>query len=147
VRNLPGAGPRTLTVATDPAQPPDRQPQWTLAGEPPGVVISPEGARELSLNGQRYWVEVPSDPKEVKVSLRSAASSQSILTVKTELPPDDYFNSDCALSVLWAGDLDGDDKLDLVLWESSAHDGVFRLYLSTAARPGDLVGEVGLLFE
>src|SRR5262249_2414259 len=61
VRNLRGAGPRKLVVATDPTKPSDRQPRWTMATEPPPVVISPAEAQALSLNGQRYTVEVPSD--------------------------------------------------------------------------------------
>jgi hypothetical protein len=49
-------------------------------------------------------------------------------------------------SLLWAGDLDGDSKLDLYL-DVSHHYNVSekRLFLSSLAKPGQLVGELGKL--
>lgn len=44
--------------------------------------------------------------------------------------------------VMWAGDLDGDGKLDLLL-NTSAFYWRSTLYLSTLAKPGQLVGEAG----
>ena len=49
-------------------------------------------------------------------------------------------------SLWWAGDLDGDGRLDLIL-SASRHDNVetTRLFLSSQARPGELVHEVAVL--
>lgn len=44
--------------------------------------------------------------------------------------------------VLWAGDLDGDGRLDLLVKTDYAGDG-FALFLSSLAKPGELVGEAG----
>jgi hypothetical protein len=48
--------------------------------------------------------------------------------------------------LLWAGDLDGDGKLDL-LFDLSTHSGAGarRLFLSSAARKGEAVREVAVL--
>ena len=49
------------------------------------------------------------------------------------------------LSVNWAGDLDGDGRLDLVTTFSRKYSyHPRRMYLSSAARPGELVGQVAL---
>ena len=53
--------------------------------------------------------------------------------------------SDNGPFVLWAGDLDLDGRLDLLL-DTSDHENVkeMRLFLSSAAKPGQLVSEVAL---
>ena len=47
-------------------------------------------------------------------------------------------------ALLWAGDLDGDGRLDLVLDESDHYNVTeTTLYLSSTAAPGALVGRAG----
>ena len=48
----------------------------------------------------------------------------------------------------WAGDLDGDDKLDLIMTISSrsGEDATAILFLSSAAKPGELVGMAGSFY-
>lgn len=58
-------------------------------------------------------------------------------------------NSETYMGILWAGDLDGDGKLDMLL-NDVAH-GYCRfswdLYLSTEASPDQLVGKVATFFD
>ena len=50
----------------------------------------------------------------------------------------DYF---CYFTLLWAGDIDGDGKLDFVISDENDNGGnSISLYLSTFAKPGELVG-------
>ena len=55
------------------------------------------------------------------------------------------WESDNGPFVLWAGDLDLDGRLDLLL-DTSDHENVneMRLFLSSAAKPGQFVSEVAL---
>ncbi len=53
-------------------------------------------------------------------------------------------NNDAGWTLLWAGDLDGDGKLDLYADLSFHYDiSERRLFLSSRAKPGQLVAEVG----
>jgi hypothetical protein len=63
------------------------------------------------------------------------------------VPNDQPFSCDEPhFSVQWAGDLDGDGRLDLVTTFSPKYSWYpRRLYLSSAAAPGDLVGLVARL--
>ena len=58
----------------------------------------------------------------------------------------DVYPNSCgeAVSVVWAGDLDGDGKIDLVLDDQPhyAYRVFYRLFLSSQAEPGKLVKEV-----
>lgn len=73
------------------------------------------------------------------VTLRSGATEQELFT-----PEDATFSCDEPhFEVHWAGDLDGDGRLDLLATFSLKYShNPRRLYLSSAAAPGALVGEV-----
>lgn len=50
---------------------------------------------------------------------------------------------DCGWGIYWAGDLDGDGKLDLYLDLANHYNvGQYRLFLSSPAEKGKLVKEV-----
>lgn len=48
--------------------------------------------------------------------------------------------------LIWAGDLDGDNKLDLLFEDSGDNWSSRRLFLSSAAQPGELLAEVGQFY-
>jgi hypothetical protein len=82
--------------------------------------------------------------QECELRIRSQSVEQSLFTYGT------YFEGDHRLwasglppSVVWAGDLDGDGRLDILL-NTSNHENVneMRLYLSSTATFGRLVSEV-----
>lgn len=52
---------------------------------------------------------------------------------------------DRTMRIRWAGDVDGDGKLDLVTEENVEGTVVLHLFLSSAARAGALVGEAAQL--
>ncbi|MFN7924159.1 MAG: hypothetical protein U0Q16_28920 [Bryobacteraceae bacterium] len=48
--------------------------------------------------------------------------------------------------LLWCGDIDGDSKPDFLFEDSGGLWTSYRLFLSTAAKPGEAAGEVGQFF-
>ena len=92
-----------------------------------GVVEGPEATNE--------WVTEPYRAERVVV-LDDGETAQAVAHV---------VDRDAGHpALLWAGDLDGDSRLDLLL-DESGHYNVTEtvLYLSSAAAPGALVGRVG----
>jgi hypothetical protein len=55
--------------------------------------------------------------------------------------------NDNAVELRWAGDLDGDGKVDLLFEDRGYNWSSLRLFLSTAAKPGQIVGEVGQFYQ
>jgi len=51
------------------------------------------------------------------------------------------------VKLLWAGDLDGDGKIDFLFSDSGDNWGSTRLFLSSAAKSGEFVAEVGQFFN
>ena len=97
---------------------------------------------QFVLAGQRYTLRVtPSDPaqpltKRSEVLLEDGVTPQ----VLHRMPRDP---DDAEWEVLWAGDLDGDGRLDLYMNLSYHYNMTHRmLFLSTAAGAGELVGRV-----
>ena len=97
---------------------------------------------QLVLAGQRYTLRAtppnPAEPltKESEVLLDDGITTQ----VLYRMPQDP---NDAEWEVLWAGDLDGDGRLDLYMNLSHHYNMTERmLFLSTAAGDGDLVGQV-----
>lgn len=90
--------------------------------------------------------------REYALKLESAQESLSDATViltqgdRTQvLYSAEGFADDPHFNVYWAGDLDGDGKLDLVVDFSRKYSVLsYRLLLSTQARPGQLVGDAAL---
>jgi hypothetical protein len=98
---------------------------------------------DLRLGGKSYKLKVVSnDPSPVeyvvansKLILSAGAKSQVIFSVEV---PDD-----AGWSLLWAGDLDGDGKLDLYMdLHNKYNSSQRRLFLSSQASHGNLVKEV-----
>jgi hypothetical protein len=79
-------------------------------------------------------VILESSPKGV--FLQAGGIRQRLSTLPTGLYPE-------GVAVVWAGDIDGDGRTDLVLDERPhyAFRFVYRLFLSSGARPGRLVEE------
>ena len=100
-----------------------------------------EGALEVTLERLRYRVYLqPKDPDlaDAKVILAASGREQVLYSA-------DGFVDEPHFEVVWAGDLDRDGKLDLVVnlhRKYSMHP--FRLLLSTRARGRDLVGEAAV---
>lgn len=101
----------------------------------------------LKLGGQTYRLNIVSPkrlapeavgllPADAKLSLTSGSSTQIVYSLNNN-------SDDLGWYLLWAGDLDGDGKLDLYL-SLSYHYNVTqrRLFLSSQARAGRLVGQV-----
>ena len=98
----------------------------------------------LQLDGEVYELEAflpqPGEPfdenSEIRLSHRAAVQ---IIHRPTRVPDDPNWR------VIWAGDLDGDGRLDLYVDTSDHYNmGLGRLLLSSAAGPGELVGEVAV---
>lgn len=82
--------------------------------------------------------------QECELRIRSQSVEQSLFTYGTYFEGDyRLWASDLPPSVVWAGDLDGDGRLDILL-NTSDHPNVneMRLYLSSTATSGQLVSEV-----
>jgi hypothetical protein len=94
------------------------------------------------LAGQRYTLRVtPSDPAQPLTNRSEVLLDDGLTTQVLYRMPQDP--SDPEWEVLWAGDLDGDGRLDLYLNLSHHYNMTQRvLFLSTAAGAGDLVGQV-----
>jgi hypothetical protein len=111
----------------------------TLAGD--GSLF--RGPLDISLAGDRYRIRVESageDFSDSKVVLSLGARSQVLYSA-------DGFADEPHYDVLWAGDLDADGKLDLVVdlhRKYSWHP--YTLLLSSRASPSQLVG-VAAVFE
>ena len=114
----------------------------TTAIEPETSLWSDERRLEIALGDGRYALElVGTDPElcDATITLVQGTVTQTLYP-----PGDDVFACDAPhFSVQWAGDLDGDGRLDLVTTFSPKYSWYpRRLYLSSAAAPGDLVGLV-----
>jgi len=55
--------------------------------------------------------------------------------------------NDNAVELRWAGDLDGDGKVDLLFEDRGYNWSSLRLFLSTAAKPGQILGEVAQFYQ
>lgn len=111
----------------------------------PGPVVEAAVNNEfIDLNGQPYALERKCNKKlnaehlrECKVYLTHGKARQFIGDA-TE--GDGDFTS--SITITWAGDLDHDGKLDLILDFSSYNNGSTVLYLSSGAKQGELTGKV-----
>lgn len=101
---------------------------------------------DLPLRSTAYMVSVTAeDPQacDATVTLSDGERSQVLFTPAL----DPLECGEPHFDIHWAGDLDGDGRLDLLTTFSMKYSGhPRRLYLSSAAAPGDLVGQV-VLFE
>jgi hypothetical protein len=75
---------------------------------------------------------------DYKLILRRKNHVQVLCDAALNCPGDRY-----PPKLSWAGDLDSDGKMDLLVWQPTSEPGTSRyvLYLSTSAKLGELVGE------
>ena len=106
------------------------------------------GYRVLSLGDQGYELAVVEGPEVPNEWIEGPYRPERVLTLSDGLafqPLSHLVDRDGGEAVLlWAGDLDGDGRLDL-LTDESDHYNLSRttLYLSSHAAPGALVGRAG----
>jgi hypothetical protein len=109
----------------------------------PGTPVGSSSARtrghlRLASGNGEYLLRVDSGPSTL--TLHVGVITQKLISISmTE-------HDAATWQLLWAGDLDGDGKLDL-LFDLSTHSGAGarRLFLSSAARKGEAVREVAVL--
>jgi hypothetical protein len=97
---------------------------------------------QFVLAGQRYTLRAtPPNPAEPLTKGSEVLLDDDLTTQVLYRMPQDP--NDAEWEVLWAGDLDGDGRLDLYMNLSHHYNMIERmLFLSTAAGAGDLVGQV-----
>jgi hypothetical protein len=100
-----------------------------------------DGPREILLGARRYHLRLQSareDLFDAKVILTEGQQTQVLYSA-------DGFADDPHFQIIWAGDLDRDGKLDLVVnlhRKYSWHP--YQLLLSSRAAPGELVGQAAV---
>lgn len=100
--------------------------------------------KSLSLQKEDYYLALILESTDVpslgcQIVLRHGSTSQ-VLESQKECDPDKW------PSLLWAGDLDHDGKLDLIIDQTNHYNvTALALYLSSKARKGDLVAPAGYL--
>ena len=126
---------------------------WVLQSGPVKTVFDGDGEplqsitpRKLKVDTSEYEIKIDGDegekcgtdglPKNAKLVLKSGDSSQTLYTLQE-------CGSDPGWSLIWAGDLDKDGKLDLYVTVNQHYNVVERkLFLSSQADEGQLVAEV-----
>jgi hypothetical protein len=148
------SGPKTgKRVSVD--QP--EEPRFLVKGITPlrvGPVISIHASEQSLSSGDNIRLELAGQSYQLKVASRGepekgiiSDDAKLLLTVGTVTQTLYALNSKGAnepgWSLLWAGDLDGDGKLDLYLGLSNHYNvSQHKLFLSSQARKGQLVREV-----
>lgn len=93
----------------------------------------------MTLNGDSYELRVTAANRlyeKAVITLRHGDQSQVIYRMRNEI-------DEAHISLNFAGDLDGDGRLDLVMTNSPKYSWYpTTLYLSSAAKPGELVREI-----
>lgn len=89
-----------------------------------------------------YTLAIDCDGRHCPLTLSANGTEQRLFVFNNDPAAGDFKG----LRVIWAGDLDGDDKIDLLV-DVSNHDnaGDTALYLSSKARSGELVGLAAIL--
>jgi len=101
--------------------------------------------KEFVVGSEEYRLALEgtsADPCAQVVTLAQGARSQRLYEARTD---DTLACDEPRFDLHWVGDLDGDGRLDLLATFSPKYSyHPRRLYLSSAAAPGDLVGQVSL---
>jgi hypothetical protein len=127
-------------------------PGQVTAARPDAADLSLDGTSVLTFGGTRYALRFRCGDEEDEFGFTECALllvangyAQPIATFAAQAWEEGKlaFAGDVRPSVLWAGDLDRDGRLDLLL-DASWHYNVFAptLYLSSAAKEGQLVAKV-----
>lgn len=88
-------------------------------------------ALPIRFNGRTWRLDVRRHELFVSVGKSSMSLGQVVV-------PDD---ADVGMSLLWAGDLDRDGRLDFIFDSSGKNSGAICVWLSSLAKPGEPVGE------
>jgi hypothetical protein len=109
-------------------------------------VMYPGFVREFQLGEKKYTLQI-------KDALTKSGEKMSALVLESEgvsqvIYYNYYFDGEYLGSLLWAGDLDGDGKLDLYMNHNDYEKGAFSssLFLSSEAAKGKLVKEAAHFF-
>ncbi|WP_156924462.1 hypothetical protein [Derxia gummosa] len=92
----------------------------------------------LPFDGRDYRIDVADGRPRLRLDDR--VTPLDGLSVGESAPGSDYLSS---ASLLWAGDLDRDGRLDLLVAHDSLNRNGVCLFLSSRAAPGQLVGRAG----
>ncbi len=144
-----GAGSRTIAVKDIPGLTPGKvitlshNPLWKELsdGELQDIEMDDDFKREFDLNDVKYILRVSKgltkDGTQVAVLVLESNGVSQIIKQTYHVPSND---SDIVGSLLWAGDMDGDGKLDLYFDEFNEKGlTATELHLSTLAKSGELV--------
>ncbi len=116
-----------------------------LTGENSGIA-----PKTYVLGDVRYSLRLNQDcmknDARCRWELSDGVSVQSLHELYIQSTPENAFDTDSTnTGVIWAGDLDGDKKLDLILDVSNHYNAVYqiRVFLSSLATNGQLVEKAG----
>jgi hypothetical protein len=111
--------------------------EYTDKSSPEGVQITEKGL-PIRFGQSNYVLQnVPAQKSTDKITLILSPRGQSQIIDATLRPTFDY-----GWSLLWAGDLDGDGRLDLIIQYADNVFGSMQLLLSSRSNPGELVHSV-----
>jgi hypothetical protein len=113
--------------------------------EPGQQLLIRFGARQyrLAARGAAHVVPYTTVYSPYALGMSAVGSQDSAVQVLDSLT----FSADNTPDVLWAGDIDRDGRLDLFLQlPGGGYSRVFKLFLSSLARPGELVAEAGSFY-
>lgn len=129
-----------------------RGPNLRAGSVPAAEIAGPWGGlarKSFELHGNAYSLALNSECEEGNTRcewiLSDGDTAQAITRISVIFVGDNFPYSDSSRTgVIWAGDLDGDEKLDLIVDVSNHYNSVadLRVFLSSCAPVGQLVGEV-----
>ncbi|MCK5785294.1 MAG: hypothetical protein KAH54_01905 [Candidatus Sabulitectum sp.] len=116
----------------------------------PGIVPCAQGTYQRLLVDTSYSIAAPG-VQEVSLFTTEDSlflSDDSLVQCISEIRTGDS-SSECSIAIVWAGDLDRDGRMDLVIDDTS--DGYnryyWKLYLSSEAEPGSLARLVASFYD
>lgn len=126
-----------LALLRGPRLQPGHVPTPALRFRAGAIALQPEQPIALPLGTARYQLLL----QGAHIVLRQGAQRSRLPDLSYSATQEDAGHIQSA-SLRWAGDLDGDGRLDLILDHSGYNHGGSCVYLSTLARPGELLGRL-----